>query len=159
MWLLAGILGVPLIEIALFVTVGAWLGLWATLAIVVGTAVAGIVVIRRQGLQSMAELRRATAQGRDPSGMVADSAIVAFAGVLLILPGFLTDTFGLLLLLRPLRRRLIKALAARVNVRTAGQPFGNSHRSGADVIDGEYFEVIETPPEAKDMPPSGWTRP
>ncbi len=160
MWLLAGILAVPLIEIALFVTVGAWLGLWATLAIVVGTAVAGVLVIRRQGLQSMAELRRTTALGRDPTGMVADGAIVAFAGILLILPGFLTDTLGLLLLLPPLRHRLIQALAARVTLGTTGEPFGTSRRrSGPDVIDGEYFEVVEAPPEAKDVPPSGWTRP
>ena len=49
MWLLALILGLPLIEISLFVTVGAWLGLWVTLAIVIGTAAFGIWLIRNQG--------------------------------------------------------------------------------------------------------------
>lgn len=157
MWLFAGFIAFPLIEIALFVTVGGWLGLWPTLVIVIGTGVAGVMVIRWQGMRSLADLRLAAAQGRNPGGAMADSAIVAVGGMLLILPGFLTDTLGLLLMVPPLRRVLIRTVAARMHVIVPDQPFGR-RESGIEVIDGEYFEVGPTPPEAKDLPPPGWTR-
>ena len=140
MWLFAGILAYPLIEIALFVTVGGWIGLWPTLAIVIGTGVAGVSVIRWQGLQAMDGLRQATQMRRNPLGQMAENALVGLAGVLLILPGFLTDTLGLLLLIPQVRRLVIRVLAARAQVYTA-QPFDGPRRSGADVIDGEFFEI------------------
>jgi UPF0716 protein FxsA len=155
MWLFAGFLALPLIEIALFVTLGAWLGLWLTLAVVLGTAVAGVVVIRRQGAHAMEGLRQATRLGRDPLGQVADSGFVMAAGVLLILPGFLTDTLGLLLLVPPLRRLVVRSLSSRVVVHHTGPA-----RQGPVVIDGEYFEIGSDPSAdaPAGRPPSGWTR-
>jgi len=140
MWLFAGFLAYPLIEIALFVTVGGWIGLWPTLAIVIGTGVAGVSVIRWQGLQAMDGLRQATQMRRNPLGQMADSALVGMAGIFLILPGFLTDTLGLLLLIPQVRRQVIRVLEARAQVYTAA-PFDGPRRSGPDVIDGEFFEI------------------
>jgi len=159
MGLIAALFAVPLVEIVLFVTVGSWLGVGPTLLIVLGTGVAGVAILRHQGTQAMRGLRSATQQLRDPIGPMADSAVVAFGAVLLILPGFLTDTLGLLLMIPPLRRMLIAALARRVVVQ--GMPFGTpSRRSGSDVIDGEFFEVTPDLPEIepRTRPPSGWTQ-
>ena len=138
MWLLAGVLAVPLIEIALFVTVGGWLGLWVTLGIVLGTGTLGVMLLRGQGGQTIDSLRRATGLRRDPMAAMADAALAGVAAVLLILPGFLTDTLGLVRLLPPVRQMILRALAARVQVRSAEQDL---RRSGAEVIDGEYFEI------------------
>lgn len=159
MWLFAGFLALPLIEIALFVTVGGWLGLWLTLAIVLGTGTFGVMVIRWQGVHAVDGLRRAVQLRRDPMGQVADSALVVLAGVLLILPGFLTDSCGLLLLVPPVRRLMVQGLSARVRVDTAGTGAG-MRRSGPDVIDGEFFEIGQELPEdaPTGRPPSGWTR-
>ena len=66
MWLFGLFVAVPLIEIALFITVGGWLTLWPTLAIVVLTAVIGSWVVRRQGAAALAELQRAMSDLRDP---------------------------------------------------------------------------------------------
>jgi len=160
MWLFAGLLALPLIEIALFVTLGGWLGLWLTLAVVIGTGLAGVGVIRWQGLQTVEGLRQATQLRRDPMGQVADSALVVLAGFLLILPGFLTDTLGLLLLLPPVRALVIRSLALRAQVYTTGQAADGPRRRGPDVIDGEFFEIeqdqSDAPPNGRG--PSGWTR-
>jgi len=155
MRLLAAILAVPLIEIALFVTVGGWLGLGLTLAIVLGTGVFGVLIIRQQGRQAMDDLRQAAQQRRNPARPMAAQALNGLAGVLLILPGFLTDVLGLLLLLPPVQGVILRTLAARVQA-TAG--FGASpRRQGAEVIDGEFHDL--TPDAAaNDRPPSGWTR-
>ena len=159
MWLFAGFLALPLIEIALFVTVGGWLGLWLTLAIVLGTGVAGVLVMRWQGVHAMEGLRQATQLRRDPMGQVADDALVMMAGILLILPGFMTDMLGLLLLIPPVRGLVIRAMAARVQVHMAGSDTGQ-RRSGPDVIDGEFFEIgqDQSDDQPTRSPPSGWTR-
>ncbi|MGL6208851.1 MAG: FxsA family protein [Paracoccaceae bacterium] len=159
MRLIAALIAVPLIEIALFVTVGGWLGLWLTLLVVIGTGILGVLILRRQGAQAMAELRRATTVRPDALGSMADGALIGLAAVLLILPGFLTDTLGLLLLVPPLRNLLIGYFASRVHVSASG--FGASaRRSGPEIIDGEFFEVSPDAPaiDPANRPPSGWTR-
>lgn len=146
MWLIAGFLAIPLIEIALFVTVGGWIGLWPTLAIVIGTGIAGMAVIRRQGVQALQGLRQATQMRQNPLGQMAENALVGMAGVFLILPGFLTDTLGLLLLIPPVRRLVIGLLAARAQAYGSAS-FDGHPRSGPDVIDGEFFEIGQDQPE------------
>ena len=107
-----GIAVFPLAEIALFVVIGGWIGVWPTLALVVLAAVAGVTILRGRGLSAARALRRPMA-GLQP---VADGALIAIAGVLLILPGFLSDAMALLLLIPPLRRMLITTVATRIIV-------------------------------------------
>jgi UPF0716 protein FxsA len=140
----------PLIEIALFVTVGGWLGLWLTLAIVLGTGVGGIALMRWRGMRAMADLRGQMRTMGNPLALAADQAVFMLAGVLLVLPGFFTDAMGLLLLIPPVRTAVVALMARRVQVR----------RGAADVIDGDYAEVGPQPLPRRDAPsdPSGWTR-
>lgn len=158
MWLFVLVLGLPLLEIALFVVIGGWIGLWATLAIVLGTGVVGVSIIRRSGMRAMADLQGALQAVRTPMGPMADRVVVMMAGILLILPGFFTDATGLLLLIPPLRAVLIAAVASRVTVASAG--YGAQARRGADVIDGEFFEATPDIDQGSEnrLPPSGWTR-
>jgi UPF0716 protein FxsA len=169
MWLLALFVAIPIVEIALFIQVGGWIGLWPTLAIVVMTAFAGTALVRTQGLGTLDRLRRSLAEGRDPMGPIAHGALILVAGVLLLTPGFFTDGVGLALLVPPIRDALIRWGAARITViasaemsrGTAPQP-----RRG-DTVEAEYVVVSEDPPEAADPPEpqrraggaSRWTRP
>ncbi|HEY0276111.1 MAG TPA: FxsA family protein [Paenirhodobacter sp.] len=161
MWFIPGILALPLIEIALFVVIGARIGLWATLAWVVATAVIGGLLIRTQGARAMTDLRRAQADLRDPTTPLANGAMTVLAGMLLMLPGFFTDACGLLLLLPPVRALLRRAIGRRVAVQGFGfgapRPGpGNRAGDGPGVIDGEFHEI-----EPGGLPPrgvSGWTR-
>ena len=140
-----------LVEIALFITLGGAIGLLASLAVILGTAVLGGALLRRTGA-SMAMDMRAAMAGAPMPGMAGDHGLRMLAAVLLILPGFLGDMLGGLLLIGPLRRWIVGKLAARMRPAP-----GFGVKSGRDlVIDAEF---IELPPE--EMPPrgpSGWTR-
>ncbi|HSM18867.1 MAG TPA: FxsA family protein, partial [Hyphomicrobiales bacterium] len=100
------LIAVPLIEIALFVVIGGRIGLLATIAVVVVTALAGAALLRIQGLEVIAQARRSAEEGHMPIQPVVDGLFLFAAGLLLLTPGFLTDAIGFLLFVPPLRRRL-----------------------------------------------------
>ncbi len=144
-----------LVEIGLYVTLGGWLGLGLTLGWVIGTGVLGVGLIRWQGERMGLSLRQGMGAARDPLSGAAHSGLVMLAAVLLILPGFLTDALGLLLLIPAVRQAVIGAIAARARVvvpQRAGPFPGDRH----DVIDAEVVE--EVPPRRAPHKPSGWTQ-
>lgn len=150
MWIFALFLALPLVEIALFVTLGAAIGLWATLGVILATGLAGVAILRRPR-----PVRPAQPQGLpDALVLMADQSLVMLAGFCLVLPGFLTDAVGLLLLLPPLRKVLIAALGNRINF--AGFPARASQHRSDVVIDGDYEEVVveRTPLQQ----PSKWSQ-
>lgn len=115
MWIVLGILALPLVEIGLFVTLGAKLGLWLTLAWVMLTGVLGVLLLKGLALSGGQRLREGLQEGlHDPLSPLAHKALMGVAAVLLILPGFFTDALGLLLLLPPVRGLIIKAVSSRM---------------------------------------------
>ncbi len=158
MWLFVLFVTIPIIEIALFIQVGGWIGLWPTLAIVVLTAIAGTWLMRQQGLRALDELRRTINDLRDPTEPLAHGAMILFAGALLLTPGFFTDSVGLALLFPPVRTAVYKWIRARVKVRSFTVDRGPARpRTEADTItDVEYEEVDPDDPPRKGS--SGWTR-
>lgn len=145
---------VPIIEIALFIQVGGWIGLWPTLLIVVLTAFAGTHLLRQQGRQVMEQVRGSFADLRDPSEPLAHGAMVVFAGALLLTPGFFTDIVGLSLMIPAVRERAYRFLREKVE-RSPNVHF-HVHQPGgqnSQTIDGEY-EVV--PPKDRNGP-SKWT--
>jgi UPF0716 protein FxsA len=161
MWVFALFLSVPLIEIALFVTVGGWLTLWPTLAVVVGTGFLGVFILRQQGLRAVSDMQSAMQNMQNPLSPMANSAMIMMAGILLILPGFLTDTLGLLLLLPPVRHWVISHLAGKMGVFSTVGP-GPDWRNGPqaqyddEAIDAEYSEIDPERPSLRGN--SRWTQ-
>ena len=145
MWVLLTILAVPLIEIGLFVTIGGAIGLWATLAWVIAAVVLGLVVLKGIAETGSVALSADMNEMRDPLSPIAHRAMVALAGGLLILPGFLTDFIGILLLIPPVRSVIMKLVAKRLS---RGVVVVRSQ-----VIDGDWREV--TPND----PPGGAAKP
>lgn len=142
MWLFALFIAVPLIEIALFIQVGGWIGLWPTLAVVVLTAIAGTYLVRRQGLTALNDLRRALEELDNPALPLAHGAMILFAGALLLTPGFFTDTVGILLLIPAVRDAALRWLARRVRVETFTYGTRPEPRTPpGDVIEGDYEEL------------------
>ncbi|MEM0924363.1 MAG: FxsA family protein [Pseudomonadota bacterium] len=161
MWLFLLLVAVPIIEIALFIEIGGWLGLWPTLAIVVLTALIGTMLLRRQGTATLAELQMRLQEGGDPTGLLAHGALILVAGIVLLTPGFFTDAVGFALLVPPVRAAVIRFLAERMTVSgTAWTVHGGRAPDVAasqTTIDGDYADV--TPPEPSDTPgDSGWTK-
>ncbi len=151
MWLFLILVGVPIIEIGLFIQLGGFLGLWPTLAIVVATALIGSMLLRTQGLSTLEELKRTAETGQSPAGPMANGALILVAGLLLLTPGFFTDSIGFLLMVPPVRTLLIKWIAARAQMKIYASA-ANSQQA-PDIIDGE-FEIVDDN-EAGD---SGWTK-
>ena len=108
--LVVGFILVSILEVWLLTVVGTAIGLPQTLAILVVEAVIGAVLLRREGRKSWAALVAAYQDGRVPTGQLADAALVLVGGMMLILPGFFTDIFGLAFLLPPTRPLVRKAL-------------------------------------------------
>ncbi|RNF34605.1 FxsA family protein [Paracoccus methylarcula] len=175
MWLFGLFLAVPIIEIALFIQVGGLIGLWPTLGIVVLTAVAGSTLMRSQGAQAWNEVNRSFAELRDPTRPLAHGVMIVIAGMLLLTPGFFTDTVGLLLLIPGIRELVMRKLASRIHVAHVNSMDGRKHREphrppyGDGVIDGDYVvedEPRQNMPAPPDISPandkkrgsSGWTQ-
>jgi UPF0716 protein FxsA len=119
--LFAAFLLIPLVEIGFFIVIGQAIGLWPTLAGVVLTALAGALLIRWQGLQVIADLRRTTARGELPGRQIADAMLIGLAGLLLLLPGYFSDLIGLVLLIPPVRAVIYRQLTRRFRVVPAAQ--------------------------------------
>ncbi len=167
MWLFLLFVAIPILEIALFIQVGGFIGLWPTLAIVVLTALIGTLMVRSQGFLAMERLRRAIGSGEDPVGPIAHGALILVAGVLLLTPGFFTDAVGLSLLVPPVRAAVIGWGAARlagrfttvVQTRQSGAGPGPAARGGPIEADYEVVDEEAQDPEPRARGTSGWTRP
>ncbi len=92
-------IGVPLLELTVLVQLGQVLGFWSTLAIIVLTGIAGAALARWQGMRVLVRIQEELVAGKMPAAELLDGLLILIAGVMLLTPGFLTDVFGLLLLL------------------------------------------------------------
>jgi UPF0716 protein FxsA len=158
-WVLAGLLALPVLELVIAIEVGRWAGALPTLGALLLIAIIGVLVVRRQGATAWRSLNRSLRAGEPPSRELADAAVLVLAGVLLIVPGFLTDVLALLLLFpvtrpiarRPLERALARAAADRVTLigttfpgqfgAGRSQPGPQPPRFGGDVVEGEVIDV------------------
>jgi len=113
---------VPLLELMLLLQIGGLIGLWPTIAIVIGTGFAGAWLARREGGRSWRAVQSELAGGQIPGEELMHGLFVMIAAVVLVTPGVLTDLTGLALLVRPVRRRLIAGLRKRFESRLVAGP-------------------------------------
>nr|WP_165779760.1 FxsA family protein [Mesorhizobium sanjuanii] len=135
------LLALPLLEIAGFVVVGRQVGALATVGLVLASSVAGMLLLRHQGFGVMARVRAEMDAGRDPSRQLAHGAMIVLAAILLIIPGFITDIFAVLLLLPMVRDLAWRLLKGRIVVATDFGAGGFRTRPRDKVIDlddGDY---------------------
>jgi UPF0716 protein FxsA len=132
---------IPLVEIYVLIQVGQVIGPWWTILLLVLDSILGTWLIKREGGRTWRALRDALDNGRMPGTELADGALVLIGGTLMLAPGFVTDAFGILLILpltRPLFRRLLTTLVARRVVLNVTRP-GPGPSSGP-VIRGEVVD-------------------
>jgi UPF0716 protein FxsA len=110
---------VPLLELYILIKIGGYLGALQTVAVVVFTALLGVVLARFEGLKTLQQIRQSLSQGIVPAEEMVDGVLIFVGGILLIVPGVLTDLFALVLLIpysrtifkRWLRRRFDRMIA------------------------------------------------
>jgi UPF0716 protein FxsA len=141
----------PLAEIALMIAVGRAIGVLPTLALLVFAVLAGVALIRLQGFATLLKVRDALERGQPPADALFQGACVVAAGLLLIMPGFLSDLMALALLsFLPFRRLLLGWLWRRATIRRGA--------SAATVIEGEYEQVPEDRAAGAPREGSPWRR-
>jgi UPF0716 protein FxsA len=121
--LLVGLLLVPLVEIVLLILVGQLIGVWPTILLVLVETLLGAYLVAHEGQRARVALRTAVNSGQMPARELTDAALVLVGGVLLLLPGFLTDLVGLVFVLpftRPVTRRWLQAMVERQLLRRTG---------------------------------------
>ena len=146
----------PLVELAVFIQVVHWIGALNAVALLLVISIIGVFIVRHQGLGVYRRVREQIRAGTVPTVELVDGLLILVAGVLLILPGFVTSVVGLLLLLPPVRNIGHRILRRRFSVRVANRvvkvvntrgPAGRTSRSPSDGP-----EVL--PPAPKALPPS-----
>lgn len=94
---------VPIVELYVIVQVADLIGVLETIALLIGVAILGSWLLKRQGTAAWSRFRLAMAEGRIPTEEISDGAMIMFGGALLLTPGFVTDILGFILLFPPTR--------------------------------------------------------
>ncbi|HSG82118.1 MAG TPA: FxsA family protein [Gemmatimonadota bacterium] len=133
---------VPIIELALLIQLGRWIGLWPTLGLIAATGILGAALASREGLRAWHDFQTDVYQGKLPGRSILDGLSIFAGGALLLTPGLITDLLGFSLVLRPSRRWLQDRVVNRFGGRLIRQsqvymqmprdwPMGESKRPGS----------------------------
>ncbi|WP_050750786.1 FxsA family protein [Paramagnetospirillum magneticum] len=139
---LVGLLTLPVAEVLVWIRVADAIGGLATVGLTVLAILAGSALLRGGGLGLALDLRARLERGEPPGPIVFDGICIAFAGFLLMLPGFISDGLALLLLLPPVRALLLRAVVVSP---------GPASPSDPTIIEGEY-EILSPEPDPNQPP-------
>ena len=152
------LIGITLAEIALFVIVGGEIGVLPTIGLTIATALLGGILLRIQGFGVLARIRDKMQAGGAPGEDLVHGLMIMTAGMLLLMPGFLTDTLGLLLFLPPVRSLAWRFMRGRIVVRTATSGAGwhgaRRPRPGGRTIDLDADDYRHDGEPRPDDPPA-----
>ncbi|WFU08903.1 membrane protein FxsA [Rhizobium sp. CB3090] len=126
----------PLAEIAGFVIVGKMVGVWATLGLVILSALLGVALLRIQGIGILQRISAESRNGGDPGREMVHGAMIVVAAFLLMLPGFISDIIGLLLFIPAIRELAWKVLRKRIVVLGSSRAFRRGAGPGAGSASG-----------------------
>lgn len=143
---------VPLIELYFIIVVGEMIGALWTVILVVLTAVIGVNLLRIQGMSTLTRAQRNMARGQIPAMEMMEGVALAVAGVLLITPGFITDSIGLLCLIPATRQAMIRYFLARASVHTG-------FTGSAGGFEARYHSSQSTQQQPHNRPESKPSRP
>ena len=133
--ILLSIILIPIIEIYLLINIGSKIGAFTTIFLIITTAVVGVYYAKYEGLKSLKSGFSHLSNNQSPTYEMLSGAAIAFAAVLLIIPGFFTDLFGFLLIF-PITRKII--------FKTLSNKFYKQKRQNNNFIDGEYEDIEDS---------------
>ena len=128
------IIGIPLIEIYLFIKIGSQIGAFNTVLLILTTAVIGVAYARYEGFNTLKSGIGQLVKNEMPVYEIVSGATLAFAAFLLILPGFATDLVGILLVI-PFTRRILLSRFVKTNI--------NKNKKKNNYIEGDYEDISE----------------
>ena len=129
--LLLLLIGIPIVEIYLFIKVGSQIGAFNTISLVFITAFLGVIYARYEGFNTVRSGMSQIVKNESPVYEIISGAALAFAALLLILPGFATDLLGLLIVFPPTRKLILRKVSTKKRTNNTNQDF----------INGEYEDI------------------
>ena len=132
--LLLLIISIPLIEIYLFIKIGSQIGAFNTVSLILITAFIGVIYARYEGFNTLKSGMSQIIKNEIPIYEIISGAALAFAALLLILPGFATDFLGLLIIFPPTRKLLLKKVSIK---------YSQNNKKKQDFIDGQFEDIEE----------------
>lgn len=133
-----------MLELSVLIDVGTQIGVFGVVALTILTAAIGLQLVRQQGLRVMRDMQEATKSGQPAGPALVHGFFIAVAGILLFLPGFITDALGALFLVPPIRSLLGTFIISRMAVRMQHQhEFSYQNRQGEDesvIIESEFWQ-------------------
>lgn len=143
---------IPLLELALLIRIGQWMGVWETIAVVVLTGAAGAALARREGVRALGRIQASMNQGILPARELVDACMIVVSGLLLVTPGVLTDLVGFALLIPAVRRRVGRyareAVERRMTIIDTRSSGGFVDTGGTD----GFIDVETTSTDKEDTP-------
>tara|TARA_Y100000816_G_scaffold268755_1_gene231206 strand:+ start:971 stop:1396 length:426 start_codon:yes stop_codon:yes gene_type:complete len=130
--LLILIISIPIIEIYLFIKIGSEIGAFNTISLIFITAIIGVLYARYEGFNTLRSGVSQLIKNELPIYEIISGAAIAFASLLLILPGFATDFFGLLIIFPPTRKILLKKFSKN---------YPSKRHQKEDFINGEFEDI------------------
>ncbi len=151
------LLALIVLELWILVQLSGAIGFFQTLLLVFGAGIAGAWIAKWQGLYAILRVQNEMRQGVLPTSTIGDGALILLAGILLLLPGIISDALGLLLLMPPVRKLVRRALrhwfTNHVRVQTSGFwsttggtfPGEDTVRGSSTIVDAKVIEsrVVE----------------
>ena len=128
------LISIPLIEIYLFIKIGSYIGAFNTVSLILITAIVGIIYARYEGFNTLRSGMSQLIKNELPVYEIISGAALAFAALLLILPGFATDLMGLILIFPPTRKLILKNFSKK---------YTSKNQKKNDYIDGEFEDKDE----------------
>ena len=123
------LISIPLLEIYLFIKIGSYIGAFNTVSLILITAIVGIIYARYEGFNTLRSGMSQLIKNELPVYEIISGAALAFAALLLILPGFATDLMGLILIFPPTRKLILKNFSKK---------YTSKNQKKKDFIDGEF---------------------
>lgn len=137
---------IPVIELFVLIEVGNEIGAIWTILLVLTTAIAGAWMVKLQGIATMFRAREALARGQTPAIEMMEGAALVVSGFLLLIPGFVTDMIGFLLLVPAIRKTLLLLLLPKTTIYFSQQRRSSRSKTAQsdDIIEGEVVKENDT---------------
>ena len=138
-------IGIPIVEVILFITIGKYIGLWNTIFIIIITGVIGAVLVKSQGISILNRALEEIKLNKVPILSIFEGIAIFIAGAFLLTPGFLTDTIGCILLIPKTRNLIVSYVTSYLKKRTIYKEkttyYSNKKNGENKTFEGKFEEV------------------
>lgn len=124
-------------EISTFMMVANAIGVFLALICIIATSIIGFSLVKTQGLKNLREMQQKIAENQSPKNQIIKSVALLFAGFLLLIPGFLTDILGAILLIPYVQESIVNFIVRKMPKKSIFSSYQRTNKN-ADIIEGEF---------------------